>query len=293
MNLVVHGGDLFFRSRVHPAIVEQAFEPLLRIADSGIPVFIVPGNHERSNIPQSLLETHPNINIFNTAKTFLYESDGLKIALAGFPYYRNGIRKEFRHILNSTRLLDTDTDFRFLCMHHIVECAYVGIQHYIFREGADVIQFADIPANIDAVLSGHIHTKQIMKNNPDGKPLAAPVFYPGSTARTSFAEREETKGYFIFTLSVDPSTKVISKTSRFVKLKSRPMIEVPIRTDGLSPQEFEKLLTAKIKTMDPDSIVRLKPQEPIHPRLLPCFRVSFLRSVAPPTMNIFVYKIKM
>ncbi len=286
VNLVIHGGDLFFRSRVHPFVIEQAFEPLLSIADSGIPVYIVPGNHERSNIPQSLLETHPNIKIFSTAKTFLYESGGLFIALAGFPYYRNGIRNKFTEIIKQTDLLITDADFRFLCIHHIVEGAFVGIQHYVFRGGDDVIKSAEIPANIDAVLSGHIHTRQIMKYDAAGRPLAAPVIYPGSTERTSFAEREETKGYFILTLSAAPHTKVTSKTCRFVKLNTRPMIELEIIMNDMPAEKLEQILIAKIKTLDPDGIVRIKPQGKIPNHLLPCFRAAFLRSIAPPTMNI-------
>lgn len=287
MNLVIHGGDLFFRSRVHPFIIEQAFEPLLRIADSGIPVYIVPGNHERSNIPQSLLETHPNIKIFSTAKTFIHESDGLLIALAGFPYYRNGIRKEFTEIIKQTNLLTTDVDLRFLCMHHIMEGAFAGIQHYIFRNGDDVIKSAEIPANIDAVLSGHIHTKEIMRYDTSGRPLAVPVFYPGSTERTSFAEREEIKGYFILTLSADPFTKETSKTSRFVKLDTRPMIELEILMNDMSVEELKQILIGKIKTLSPESIIRLKPQGTIPKHLLPCFRAGFLRTIVPATMNIY------
>jgi len=277
---------MFFRSRVHPSIVERAFAPLLRIADSGIPVYIVPGNHERSNIPQSLLETHPNIHIFNTAKTYLFDSGGIKIALAGFPYYRDGIRNNFRNILDSSKLFETGADFRFLCMHHIVEGAYVGRQHHIFRAGDDVIRAEDVPANIDAVLSGHIHTRQILKTDPTGKSLASPVFYSGSTERTSFAEREEIKGYFVFTLSVDPLTKETSKTGRFVKLKTRPMIEVEIKTHDMSVFKCKQIVTTRLKTADPDSIVRLKPLGPVPRHLLPCFRAGFLRSIAPPTMNI-------
>ena len=44
---VVHGGDVFFRSRVRPELVQAAFAPLKRLANAGIPVFVVPGNHER------------------------------------------------------------------------------------------------------------------------------------------------------------------------------------------------------------------------------------------------------
>ena len=52
---VVHGGDLLFRRRVPARLVDRAFEPLKRVADAGVPVYLVPGNHERSVIPYALL----------------------------------------------------------------------------------------------------------------------------------------------------------------------------------------------------------------------------------------------
>jgi DNA repair exonuclease SbcCD nuclease subunit len=61
VDLVVHGGDLFFRSRVPPAIVDRVYRMLLSFAGGGIPLLIVPGNHERSVLPQSLFLSHPDI----------------------------------------------------------------------------------------------------------------------------------------------------------------------------------------------------------------------------------------
>ena len=39
VDLVVHGGDLFYRTRVPPALVELALAPLLRVAEAGCPSF--------------------------------------------------------------------------------------------------------------------------------------------------------------------------------------------------------------------------------------------------------------
>jgi exonuclease SbcD len=51
IDLVVHGGDLLYRSKVPAELVRMALEPLLEVADRGVPVVLVPGNHERSAIP--------------------------------------------------------------------------------------------------------------------------------------------------------------------------------------------------------------------------------------------------
>ena len=36
-DLVVHGGDLFFRRRVQPKIVDMAYQALMKFAENGIP----------------------------------------------------------------------------------------------------------------------------------------------------------------------------------------------------------------------------------------------------------------
>jgi DNA repair exonuclease SbcCD nuclease subunit len=71
VDCVVHGGDLLYRSKVPPRLVAMAFEPLKQVADQGIPVYLVPGNHERSAIPYRHLAEHPGIYIFDRPQTYL------------------------------------------------------------------------------------------------------------------------------------------------------------------------------------------------------------------------------
>ncbi len=102
VDCVVHGGDLLYRSKVPPQLVAMAFEPLKQVADQGTPVYLVPGNHERSAIPHSHLAGHPGIHIFDRPRTYLWRKDGLTLALAGFPFVRHGIRDGFMHLLEQT-----------------------------------------------------------------------------------------------------------------------------------------------------------------------------------------------
>jgi DNA repair exonuclease SbcCD nuclease subunit len=77
VDLVVHGGDLLFRSKVPPELVRMALEPLLEVADRGVPVVLVPGNHERSALPFPLLAALSHLFFFNdTATTEIYTSGG-------------------------------------------------------------------------------------------------------------------------------------------------------------------------------------------------------------------------
>jgi DNA repair exonuclease SbcCD nuclease subunit len=188
VDLVVHGGDVFFRSRVKPGLVLRAFEPLKKLADSGIAVIVVPGNHERSAIPYPLLAAHPRIHIFDRPRTVALNVRGATVALSGFPNERDQIRDRFAALLEKTEWRSTGAAIRLLCMHQTVEGSVVGPADFVFRNAPDVIPARAVPRGFAAVLSGHIHRHQML-------PLASPVFYPGSTERTSSAERFEPKGF--------------------------------------------------------------------------------------------------
>ena len=48
---------------------EEVRRFLGEVADAGIPVFLVPGNHERSRIPFDWLARHPGVHVFKKAET--------------------------------------------------------------------------------------------------------------------------------------------------------------------------------------------------------------------------------
>jgi DNA repair exonuclease SbcCD nuclease subunit len=102
VDCVVHGGDLLYRSKVPPQLVEMAFAPLKRVADNGIPVYLVPGNHERSAIPHRHLAEHPRIHVFDDPRTLIYKKEDFTLALAGFPFKRIAIRRDFLSLLDRT-----------------------------------------------------------------------------------------------------------------------------------------------------------------------------------------------
>ena len=203
VDLVVHGGDVFYRSRVKPALVLRAFEPLKRIAASGVPVLVVPGNHERSAIPCPLLALHPGICIFDRPRTFTFNLRGVTLAIAGFPNEREQIGERFAALVQRTGHDSVPAPIRLLCMHQTVEGATVGPSGYVFRHAPDVIPGRAIPAGFAAVLSGHIHRHQVLMADLKGRPLATPVFYPGSTERTSSAELHEAKGTVTMEIGAD------------------------------------------------------------------------------------------
>lgn len=281
VDCVVHGGDLLYRSRVSSALVERAFVPLRRVVDAGIPVLLVPGNHERSRIPHPLIAEYPGIHIFHDPRTVELNCRGLQVAFAGFPFIRERVRSRFQRVIRATGVTESKAALRILCMHQAVEGARVGPSDYTFRRGEDVIAGHSIPGVFAALLSGHIHRAQILERDLQGSRLRAPVFYAGSIERTAFAEKEESKGYFL--LEFDASCGRL-RHWRFEALPARPMIDERIWIGDANREELEARLRQAIAKAPADAVLRLTLEGGSRETLEPS--AAELRRLAPPTMNL-------
>jgi DNA repair exonuclease SbcCD nuclease subunit len=285
VDIVIHGGDLLYRSKVPPALVEMAMAPLVRVAEVGVPVFIVPGNHERSKIPLHLWGAHQNLRIFDVPRTFSVDLEGGTVALSGFPFHRN-VRDNFKSLVESTKFSNTNADLRLLCIHEAVEGARVGPSNFTFRRGPDVIPGRMIPGDFAAVLSGHIHRSQMLTHDLNGRKMAAPVLYPGSIERTSFAERNEDKHYLLLEFEPDGSPKGKLNRIQFIKLPARPMVSIEVDPGKYLPEELKGFLKTEFSTLDPDAIVSLRILGEMTSETAPILRAPYLRELAPATMNV-------
>ncbi len=283
-DLVIHGGDLFYRSQIPAWLAEHVFSRLADLADSGVDVFWVPGNHERSGIPRALFLTHPRIRVFDRPRTFVVERDGLAIAISGFPYAPR-MRADFPTLLAATGHRDAAADVRLLCLHQAVEGATVGPRGFTFCDGDDVLRARDVPAGFAAVLSGHIHRSQALERDLAGRRLAAPVLYPGSTERTSFAERFEPKGTLV--LEVEGGAEGGVARWEFRELPARPMVDLAV-DPRCAPDVLEARLRDSLARLDPRSLVRIRLSGDPPAEALPVLRAESLRTAAPPTMLVSV-----
>ncbi|MBN1434111.1 DNA repair exonuclease [Candidatus Fermentibacterales bacterium] len=214
VDVVVHGGDLFFRSRVRPRLVGMVLDRVRKVVEAGVPFVVVPGNHERSSMPLPMLWPMEGIEVLSEPRTVLLDRRGLRVALGGFPYFDGDVRGRFPDLVGRTGLGSAGADIRLLCMHQLVEGATVGPSDYVFRGGPDVIPGAALPRNVAVVLCGHVHRMQVLTRDLRGSRLPSPVIYAGSTERTSLAERGEQKGYYILQLcpAASGAGRVVSRT---------------------------------------------------------------------------------
>lgn len=283
-DLVLHGGDLFFRARVPPVIVDMVYGDLFEFAGEGIPIIIVPGNHERSMLPVSLFLNHPNIFIFDQPRTFEFEFGGSRISLSGFPCKRNSVRNEFSGLLKATSWEGIVGAGKLLCLHQTVEGARVGPSGYTFRNGQDVIRLNELPQDAVAVLSGHIHRRQILGNPNHQGGNFPPVIYPGSTERTSFAERDEKKGFYEIELTSTNNDSWGIQRLDFIELPARPMEDLFIERT-VSSEDLSDFILRRVGELDPDSIVRLRCDAELDPEVKSILTSRYLREILPETMN--------
>jgi exonuclease SbcD len=288
-DVVVHAGDVFDRSRIVPTLAYQAFEPLCRVADRGIPVFIVPGNHERARLPHLRFASHPRVHVFDRPRTFLTEVRGTTIAIAGFPYERDA-RGCFADLLLRTGWRSSAAALRLLCIHQCVEGATVGPVDYTFTTAADVVRIREVPSEFAAVFSGHVHRHQVLTTDLTRRPVSTPVLYPGSLERTTLAEIGEPKGFMVVRLGVETGTGNAGVAWEFRELPARPMMRREIAVEGMSETALAMAVREIIVAAPADAVLSIRLTGTLsesHSRAVSSAR---LRAIAPRTMNVEIVR---
>lgn len=281
--VVVHGGDLFYRSRVPAWLAARVFGRLAGLADAGLDVFWVPGNHERGAVPRELLLTHPGVRVFDRPRTFVVRRDGVTLALSGFPFAPR-VREDGPALVAATEAAGTAADVRLLCVHQAIEGATVGPSDYVFRSGVDVLRGRDVPSGFAAVLSGHVHRAQVLARDLTGRPLGSPVLYAGSTDRVSFAERFEPKGSFLLQVSSDGTPGGKAEWT-FREHPVRPMAVLELDP---APVGLPERIAAALERLEPRSLVRLRLTGQPPAAAIAALRPEALRRLAPAGHDVSV-----
>ena len=169
-----------------------------------------------------------------------------------------------------------------------MEGAQVGVNNFTFRSGQDVVRGQDITSEFSAVLCGHIHRAQVLTRDLRQQPLAAPVIYPGSVERTSFAERTEEKGYVILSIGLTDRNKSALRDVSFIPLPTRPMVSLLFEPAHTDIKDLGSQLSGRLRDLDPDSVVRVVLQGPNSEETRRVLSSAYLRQLAPPSMNIWL-----
>ncbi|MFX0123288.1 MAG: exonuclease SbcCD subunit D [Candidatus Hodarchaeota archaeon] len=232
VDFIIHSGDFFNRSQPHPEIIDRAVKSFQPAIQREIPIYILPGNHERSKLPLGLLPfSNGNINLFKKPSSFIFEKNGITIKLTGFPYMRKNVKGKFNTLVREAWFQCTGKqtkkpDFSILVIHQLIKGSC--IENYTFKRGHNVVSFRQIPQKFNYIACGHVHRFQFLYNtrlnsiqssnefcsakqdysnhswqfsnetSPTSPIFRGPLIsYAGSLERVSLVERREPKGYII------------------------------------------------------------------------------------------------
>lgn len=248
-DLVIHAGDLFDMPNPSAAAVTAAGMALLEVASAGVPIVIVPGNHERCAIPASILLAHPNIHIVREPTTLLFRLRGVEVAVSALPCIRRGSATAFAGQLAATGWERASADIRLLALHQTIESAKCGPDSFRFRSGDDVIDRDTIPVEFDYVALGHVHRPQTLRRPAGDGP---PIVYCGSTDRISFAEIDEPKGAVL----IEEAGGRLCH--RYVEHAVRPMAILPLDVSERSLERVVDDAMGWIRSLPTDAMAQVR-----------------------------------
>ncbi|NHJ39534.1 MAG: exonuclease SbcCD subunit D [Asgard group archaeon] len=184
VDYVLHGGDIFNRSKPPKKAITRAYRIIENLLKDDIGFLVAPGNHERSKLPNTLLQYHPKCHIFSKLEVLDF---GNRYKLIGFPYSEDAAISIIPQ-LEKLSVKYNESSLMLLC-HQLFDGVSFGPLNFTFGLSHGAIDPLRLPMNCDLVITGHIHRAQSLQKGL--------IVYPGSTERTSFIEAIEPKGYLI------------------------------------------------------------------------------------------------
>jgi len=234
-------------SNLHRRIFE---EKIKQFSQLGTLVFLIAGNHDivaenNSTVLDSMkLASYPNVNIytdFGYMSLGTIHEDAINIIFAPYTnkhYYsasteREAVTKFEEKIAEMLECLDTSVP-TILIGHNMVEGVKLGsIELSAEDEINEMVLRKKSFKNIDLTIMGHVHTKQIISDNPH-------IVYVGSMERNNFSETKVDKGF------LEINTENFN--AKFVKVPVRDIQDIT-----LTENYMEQLESCNVK----NAIVRI------------------------------------
>jgi exonuclease SbcD len=279
IDLVLFCGDAY-KSREPTQTQQREFaKRIYRLSTSGIPIFLLIGNHDLPNAIGKATTTEifdtltvKNVYVSNRPEVYRIPTANGIVQVVSLPWLRRSalLTKEdtknltFEQInerlqvamtqvvANKAKELDPELP-AVLAAHVWVTGAKVGSESSmtIGQEHALLVSNIIHPA-FDYVALGHIHKHQVLNENP-------PVVYAGSLERLDFGEAEDEKGFYL--VDIEPDEKGKRRVSfDFHPLEGRRFVTVSVKVepDDIEPTAVVLKAIAEKQDAIKDAIVRLQ-----------------------------------
>ena len=279
VDLVLFCGDAY-KSREPSQTQQREFAKRInRLSTSGIPIFLLIGNHDLPNAIGRATSTEifdtlaiKNVYVSNRPDIYRIPTNSGTIQIASLPWLRRStlLSKEetknldFEHInqrlqqvltnIIAANIPKLDPELPAILAAHVwVSSAQVGSERSMTIGQEHMLLLSNVanPA-FNYIALGHIHKHQVLSHNP-------PVVYPGSLERLDFSEEEDNKGFYIVEIEPDKETGKRRVSFDFHQVTGRRFLSINIDIESADTEPTATVLRAITEQEERvrDAIVRL------------------------------------
>ncbi len=279
VDLVLFCGDAY-KSREPSQTQQREFARRInRLSTSGIPIFLLIGNHDLPNAIGRATSTEifdtlavKNVYVSNRPDIYHIPTNSGTIQIASLPWLRRSgllskedtknldfeqINQRLQQVLTNiitANIPKLDPELPSILAAHVwVSSAQVGSERSMTIGQEHMLLLSNVanPA-FDYIALGHIHKHQVLSDNP-------PVVYPGSLERLDFSEEEDNKGFYLVEIEPDKETGKRRVSFDFHQVTGRRFLTININIESPDPEPTSTVLRAVAEQEDSvgDAIVRL------------------------------------
>jgi len=279
IDLVLFCGDAY-RSREPTQTQQREFARRInRLATSGIPVFLLIGNHDLPNAVGRATSTEifdtlavKNVYVSNRPEVYTIPTGNGKIQIVSLPWLKRSalltreetknltfeqINQKMQQILTdviAARAGELDPELPSILAAHVwVAGSRVGSESSmtIGQEHALMLSNVAHPA-FDYIALGHIHKHQVLSENP-------PVVYAGSLEWLDFGEADDEKGFYLVEIGEKDGTGGRPVSFEFHPVAGRRFLTIDVNIEPADADPTATVLKAIAERVDEvkDAVVRL------------------------------------
>jgi exonuclease SbcD len=279
VDLVLFCGDAY-KSREPSQTQQREFaRRISRLATSGIPIFLLVGNHDLPNAIGRATTTEifdtlaiKNVYVSNRPEIYRIPTSSGTVQVVSLPWLRRSallskddtknldfeqINQKLQEALTTVitaNIPKLDPKLPSILAAHVwVTGARVGSESLmtIGQEHALLLGNIANPA-FDYIALGHIHKPQVLSANP-------PVVYAGSLERLDFGEEADTKGFYLVEIEADKATGNRRVSVNFHPVEGRRFLTIntAIEPGDADPTSTVLRAIAEKEDMVWEGIVRL------------------------------------
>ncbi|OGO42869.1 MAG: hypothetical protein A2Z04_05605, partial [Chloroflexi bacterium RBG_16_57_9] len=259
-NFYLHGGDLFDSPNPRPVELIWVARQFQRLADAGIPAYIIGGNHDVPKLraegatPQRIYDEVRVARVFGKTTEVdwaIHTVDGTTIVLGGLsPDPR--LRRD-DDPLDGVVIDPPEADVVVLMLHYGVEGTLRGdVNEPVISKA----RLAALDGRVDYVLLGHVHDR---RNLQVGQ---VKVAFSGPTERMNFGEIGVETGFL--DLKLDGRRPHVKDRLRHRPVVAQPMRREEVRTTDLPGDDPTGAIFEKLRAVShPDQLLQFRVEGPL------------------------------